>query len=119
MVRESLALPGLVIGNRLETLANAVRFTTPELAALASRIANAAAQVLELELALFAELVSETLAASDVIARAAQALGEADVMLGLGELASEQRYRRPRVDQSLAFMIKGANDWSIDRMIRK
>ncbi len=90
-----------------QTLANAVRFTTPELADLASRIANAAAQVLELELALFADLVDETLAASDVIARAAQALAEADVMLGLGELASEQRYSRPHVDQSLAFMIKG------------
>ena len=90
-----------------QTLANAVRFTTPELADLASRIANAAAQVLELELALFGELVDETLAAGDEIARAAQALGELDVMLALSELASEQRYTRPHVDDSLAFMIKG------------
>jgi len=90
-----------------QTLANAVRFTTPELADLASRIANAAAQVLELELALFAELVEATLSVSDEIARAAQALGELDVTLALSELASEQRYARPLVDDSLAFTIKG------------
>lgn len=90
-----------------QTLANAVRFTTAELADLASRIADAAAQVLAQELALFDELVADTLGEAEAIARAALALGEIDATLALGELAHERRYNRPRVDESLAFMIKG------------
>lgn len=90
-----------------QTLANAVRFTTAELADLASRIADAAAQVLAQELALFDELVADTLDEAEAIARAALALGEIDATLALGELAHERRYNRPRVDESLAFMIKG------------
>ncbi|MGV8997571.1 MAG: DNA mismatch repair protein MutS [Parvibaculaceae bacterium] len=90
-----------------QTLANAVRFTTTELASLASRIADAAAQVLAAELALFDEMVAETLAHADEIARAAVALGELDATLGLSELAAECRYTRPRVDDGLNFMIVG------------
>jgi DNA mismatch repair protein MutS len=90
-----------------QTLANVVRFTTAELADLASRIADAAAQVLAQELALFDELVADTLGEAEAIARAALALGEIDATLALGELAHERRYNRPRVDESLAFMIKG------------
>ncbi|HEY4342761.1 MAG TPA: DNA mismatch repair protein MutS [Parvibaculum sp.] len=90
-----------------QTLANAVRFTTPELADLASRIAEAAGRVLELELGLFDELVAATLEKAAAISRAATALGMLDATAALAELAAERRYRRPRVDASLAFEIKG------------
>ncbi len=90
-----------------QTLANAVRFTTPELADLASRIAEAAGRVLELELGLFDELVAATLGKADTISRAAVALGRLDATSALAELAAERRHRRPRVDASLAFEIKG------------
>ena len=90
-----------------QTLANAVRFTTTELASLASRIADAAAQVLAAELALFDEMVAETLSHADDIARAASALGELDATLSLSELAAECRYTRPRVDETLSFAITG------------
>ena len=90
-----------------QTLANAVRFTTPELADLASRIADAAAQVLAQELAMFDEMVAATLQHGDEIARAAQALGDLDALLALSELAQERRYNRPRIDNSLSFTIKG------------
>ena len=90
-----------------QTLANAVRFTTGELADLASRIAEAAGRVLEIELGLFDELVAATLEKADAISRAASALGSLDATLALAELAVERRYARPRVDDSLAFRIKG------------
>ncbi len=90
-----------------QTLANAVRFTTGELADLASRIAEAAGRVLEIELGHFDELVAATLEKADVIAHAASALGVLDATAALAELAAERRYTRPRVDQSLAFRIKG------------
>ncbi len=89
-----------------QTLANAVRFTTGELAGLASRIAEAGGRVLEIELELFDELVRATLEKSEAIARAAAALGELDVGAALAELAVDGRYTRPRVDRSLAFRIE-------------
>jgi DNA mismatch repair protein MutS len=90
-----------------QTLANAVRYTTSELANLASRIAEAAGRVLELELAIFDELVSATLAEGNAIARAASALARLDAATALAELAAERRLTRPRIDKSLAFRIEG------------
>lgn len=89
-----------------QTMANAMRFTTAELAGLASRIAEAAGRALEIELALFDELAGDVLAEADVIARAASALASLDAYAALAELAAERHYARPRVDASLAFRIK-------------
>ncbi|MAU61377.1 MAG: DNA mismatch repair protein MutS [Parvibaculum sp.] len=88
-----------------QTMANAMRFTTPELAGLASRIAEAAGRALEIELALFDELVAATLAETPVLARTAEALAALDVVAALAELAAERRHVRPRVDGSLAFRV--------------
>ena len=90
-----------------QTLANAMRFTTPELADLASRIAQAAGRTLEIELALFDELVAATLKEAAGLARAAEALATLDAAAALAELAAECRFVRPRVDRSLAFAIRG------------
>jgi DNA mismatch repair protein MutS len=89
-----------------QTMANAMRFTTPELASLASRIAEAAGRALEIELALFDELAAAVIAEAAVLSRAAAALAALDVASALAELAAERRHVRPRVDQSLAFAVK-------------
>ncbi|MBX3505975.1 MAG: DNA mismatch repair protein MutS [Parvibaculum sp.] len=89
-----------------QTMANAMRFTTPELASLASRIAEAAGRALEIELALFDELVAATLAEAALLSRAAEALAALDATSALAEIAAERRHVRPRVDQSLAFAVK-------------
>jgi DNA mismatch repair protein MutS len=89
-----------------QTLANAVRFTTAELAGLASRIAEAGGRAVELELALFDELVQAALEKNETIALAASALGALDAAAALAELAAERRMTRPRVDTSLAFRIE-------------
>lgn len=89
-----------------QTMANAMRFTTPELASLASRIAEAAGRALEIELALFDELAAATVAEAAVLSRAAEALAALDATSALAEIASERRHVRPRVDQSLAFAVK-------------
>src|SRR5690606_14824475 len=72
----------------------------------ASRIAEAAGRALEIELALFDELVAAVLAETRVLARAAEALAALDVLSALAELAAERRHVRPRVDASLAFEVK-------------
>ena len=88
-----------------QTLANAVRFTTTELAELEQKIKAAAGRSIALELEIFARLVEAVCAkASDISLRAA-AIAGLDVFAGLAELAIVRRYVRPKVDDSLAFEI--------------
>ncbi|MBI1260184.1 MAG: DNA mismatch repair protein MutS [Rhizobiales bacterium] len=89
-----------------QTLANAMRFTTSELADLASRIAEAAGKSLDLELRLFEGLVSDVMAEAAIITRAAAALAVLDATAALAALAAEKRYVRPLVDESRAFAIE-------------
>ena len=88
-----------------QTMAGAVRFSTDELAGLASRIAEAAESALALETALFNEMCALALAHAEPIAAAADALSVLDVSAALGELAVAGRYARPKIDSSLAFQI--------------
>jgi DNA mismatch repair protein MutS len=88
-----------------QTLGGAVRFSTDELAGLATRIAEAGERALALELALFDEMVAEALEAANQLGRIAQALAIIDVATALGELAVAERLARPRIDESLAFRI--------------
>jgi len=88
-----------------QTMAGAVRFSTDELASLASRIAEAAESALALETALFTEMCELALAHAEPIAAAAEALSMLDVASTLGELAVAQRYARPKVDDSLTFKV--------------
>ena len=88
-----------------QTMAGAVRFSTDELATLASRIAEAGMSALALETALFAEMCALAQGHAEPIAAAADALAVLDVAAALGELAVAKAYARPRVDDSLAFHI--------------
>ena len=88
-----------------QTMANAARFSTPELADLERKISEAAEQALKLELKMFDDFVQELRLQADDIARAARALAALDVAAALAELAAAQNWCRPKVDDSLAFHI--------------
>ncbi len=90
-----------------QTMANAVRYSTVELGELEAKIGQAADRALSLELSLFESLSETVIAAAEPIGRAADALAEIDVAAGLAALAAERNYRRPKVDDSLAFRIRG------------
>jgi len=60
-----------------------------------------------MELELFNDLVTETVARADAISLAADALARLDVSAALAALAIDRRYVRPRVDDSTAFAITG------------
>ena len=91
-----------------QTLASAVRYTTGDLADLDGRISRAGAQAIDAELNLFEELRASVLERAPQISAAAEALSILDVASALGELAADQGWVRPRVDDSLSFDIKGA-----------
>ena len=102
-----------------QTMANAMRFTTTELSDLETRIANAAGQALNIELTIFDELVALAVSHADAIKAAADALSVIDVTAALAELAQEQGYCRPRVDDSLAFEIVAGRHPVVEQALRK
>ena len=90
-----------------QTMADAMRFSTAELADLESRIASAADRALALELGHFDRLCGEVLAREAAIKTCAEALAQIDVAAALAELAVARDWARPQIDATLAFEIEG------------
>jgi DNA mismatch repair protein MutS len=88
-----------------QTMGGAVRFTTDELASLATRISQAGDQALALEKELFDQMAREAIAASAPLSAIANALAVLDVDAALAELAVQRRHVRPTIDTSTAFRI--------------
>jgi DNA mismatch repair protein MutS len=100
-----------------QTLAGQVRFTTTELGELEAKIANAADRALNLELEMFEKLAAATIAASNEIKAAAEALAVLDVSSGLATLAVERSYIRPDIDRSLDFVIESGRHPVVEQAI--
>ena len=88
-----------------QTLANNVRFTTPELSELERDLASAADKALAVEQQLFQQFMLEVNKNAAAIAVIAQGLAALDVALSMAQLATEQHYTRPVLDNSLTFKI--------------
>ncbi|UXS30566.1 DNA mismatch repair protein MutS [Agrobacterium tumefaciens] len=102
-----------------QTMAGAMRFTTTELADLESRIANAAAQALTMELEAFERMVKAVVQQAEAIKAGALALAVIDVASSLAYLATEQAYCRPIVDASMTFAIKGGRHPVVEQALRR
>ncbi len=88
-----------------QTMAGAVRFSTDELASLASRIMEAGEQALALEKSLFDEMAAVAIENAEALAAIAHALAVLDVSVSLAELGVAARYVRPAMDNGLSFKI--------------
>jgi DNA mismatch repair protein MutS len=102
-----------------QTMSNAMRFTTDELAGAESRILGAAERALGLELEIFDELTRKVLAGEPQLSAAAAAMAELDCCAGLAELAAEQDYARPVVDRSAAFIVEGGRHPVVEQALAK
>ncbi|NKB20407.1 MAG: DNA mismatch repair protein MutS [Alphaproteobacteria bacterium] len=100
-----------------QTLVSAMRYSTVELGELAGRISRAADQALALEQELFLDLVSEVIGRDKEIALAAQSLARLDVFTALADLALENRYARPVVDEGLTFEISGGRHPVVEKAL--
>ncbi len=81
---------------RRQTLANAERYTTPELKELEAKVLAAEDKILTLEREVFQEVRAFTAAYTERIKAAATIISELDVYGALAQVAVENRYRRPR-----------------------
>ena len=102
-----------------QTLANVMRFATRELAELEARITTAADRALALELDIFAALSADILAEEQALAEASAALAVLDHYAGLAELAVEQNYARPKIDDSLVFAVDGGRHPTVEQTLRR
>nr|WP_314256324.1 DNA mismatch repair protein MutS [uncultured Devosia sp.] len=100
-----------------QTMANAMRFTTTELAELEGRIARAHEAALGIELTVFAHLRGQVLGLTTILRELADTLAELDVTTALAHLAATRAYTRPDVDDSLAFAIHGGRHPVVEDMV--
>jgi DNA mismatch repair protein MutS len=104
---------------RRQSMANATRFSTAELADLETRIGRAADQALALELAIFDELAARVATASASVAAAGRALAALDVAAALAELARRENYVRPALSDEPAFAVEGGRHPVVETALRR
>ena len=80
---------------RKQTLANAERFTTPELKDYERKVLDAEEKILALEKDLFTDVRKRAAAQAQRIRATAGAIAELDVTASLAQVAAENRYQRP------------------------
>ena len=100
-----------------QTTAGQVRFTTLALSDLESRILNAGAHAIDLEMRHYAALRQAVLAHSGPISVVAGALAEIDVSTAFAELAASEGWTEPVVDDSRAFEIEGGRHPVVERSL--
>lgn len=81
--------------DRRQTLVNAERFTTPELADYESRVLSAESEAFALEYELFVELRNTFLQAMAPLQKAAKSIGQIDALVTLARTANQQRWAKP------------------------
>ena len=102
-----------------QTMANAMRFTTAELAELESKIANAAGKALQLERGHFSEAQIRVLDQATIVQQLAASIASLDVATALAELAVEQGYVRPTIDDSLTFAVTAGRHPVVEQALRR
>jgi len=101
-----------------QTMAGTVRFTTEELIATESRIVDSASRALAIEQDVFAELAGAIAADGPALGELAAAVAELDCETALAEVASEQGYTRPVVDDSTIFDIRAGRHPVVEQALK-
>ena len=101
-----------------QTTANQIRFTTVELSELERRILNAGGEALEIEKRLYSALSAAILAEQGALNAVSSALAEFDLATALADLAADQDWCRPKVDDSRAFEITSGRHPVVERALR-
>ena len=102
-----------------QTTANQVRFTTVALNDLETRILNAGNRALEIEKQHFGALRQEVVQRAGPIAAAARGLAELDLASALADLAVQEVWVEPQVDDSRAFDVTGGRHPVVERALRR
>lgn len=102
---------------RKQTLTNAERFVTPELKEYEETILHAEEKILTLETQLFNELRQAAAEDSAVVQQNALMIGTLDCFVSLADVAQENNYSCPVVDESFTIEIKEGRHPVIERLL--
>ncbi len=102
-----------------QSVLNATRFTTVELTELENEIRGASEKVLALELAIYEDLIQDVMSSADDIIKASVSIAELDIGSALADLAIENNYCRPQLDNSLVFDVIEGRHPVVEASIRK
>jgi DNA mismatch repair protein MutS len=102
-----------------QTTANQVRFTTMPLNEIETKILNAGNHALEIEKRHYDALKAAIVAQSGPIGAAARGLAEIDLAAGFADLAAQENWAEPQVDNSHAFMVTGGRHPVVERALRR
>jgi DNA mismatch repair protein MutS len=101
---------------RKQTLANAERFVTPELAEHEAKILHADERRLTLELEAFESLRQEVARAAPVLLELAAQVARLDALAALAEVAHTSGYCRPEVDEGLRIEIEDGRHPVVEKL---
>lgn len=101
-----------------QTMANAVRFTTPELAELERDISSASEKAVGIEQELFRQMTDEASRLSEDIGKHARALASLDVAAANAALAADCAYVRPQMVEETTFHIEGGRHPVVEQALR-
>jgi DNA mismatch repair protein MutS len=101
---------------RKQTLANAERFTTPELKEYERKVLDAEEKILELEKELFTEVRKSAAAQAQRIRASAAAIAELDVTACLAQVAAENQYQRPTFSEDGEMRILAGRHAVVERL---
>ncbi len=102
---------------RKQTLANAERFTTPELRRIEESVRGDTEQAAALEREIFDELRQAVVDCAVQIREAADAVATLDAVAALAEVARRDGWVRPRVEESTALEIRGGRHPVIEPLL--
>jgi DNA mismatch repair protein MutS len=92
---------------RKQTLANAERFTTPDLKEWEQKVLGAEERIIQLETEIFNRLRTAIREHTNSLMRTARAIASLDALASFAELAMKRRYSRPTLHEGDSLEIRG------------
>ncbi len=102
-----------------QTTANQLRFTTPELSEMETRILNAGGRALDIEKRLYDALKTQILDRASDLTDTARALSELDLATSLADLSIAENWAKPRVTDSKVLNITAGRHPVVEQSLRK
>jgi DNA mismatch repair protein MutS len=104
---------------RKQTLTNAERYITPELKEYEAKVLGAEERLHELENQLFLELRARTASWTPQVQQIARSLARIDVLTGLAEVAHNQGYVRPEIDDGTLTQIEAGRHPVVEHQLQE
>lgn len=102
---------------RKQTLTNCERYITPELKELESRILGAKDRSVAIEYELFNDVRENVALNLDRIERTAKAIATLDVLVSLSNVACDNRYTKPDINQGAAIRLKDSRHPVVEALL--